>query len=124
MKEINSQTITQVINSYNELSEEAKAGREPEEYPSPHPDLHPFLGMLEHSGFTEVFDWGTWIESIGVDNLNSTDYLEKANLETLRKLMSAHLRMERFYAGHIQKLFTSNYMNKFFQRLETFQNYK
>ena len=118
MKHIDQKSINNILAEYHKLSEEAKVGRPQGEYPSPHPGLHTLLGAMEMSGFIEIFDWMAWVESIGADNLNSTSYLKTADLETLRKLMSAHIRLERFSAGHIQKLFRSGYMQAFFEGLE------
>lgn len=118
MKHIDQKSINDILLEYHKLSKEAKAGRPQGEYPSPHPGLHALLGAMEVSGFIETFDWMTWVESIGADNLNSISYLKTADLETYRKLMSAHIRLERFSAGHIQKLFTSGYMHAFFEGLE------
>ena len=119
MKPIDPASIKNIINEYHALPNEAKVMRKQGEYPSPHPGLHSLLGLVERLGFIEEdFDWMAWVERIGVDNLDSIVFLKRADLKTLRRLMSSHFRMERFRAGHIQKLFASGYMDVFFKRLE------
>lgn len=124
MKEIDSKYIYAIIKEYHALSEESKAASKEGEYPSPHPDLHNLLGNFVRSGFIEMFDWQAWLETIGNEHLKSIEYLEKSDLETLRKLMTAHLRIERFAAGHLQGLFASGYMHAFILRLEALLSYK
>ena len=118
MKPITQEQVQQVLDSYAALSNDAKADIAHEAYPSAHPDLHPFLGSLESTGFIEPFDWQAWVDAIGEEKVSDTNYVASADLNAIRKLMTAHLRLERFNAGHIQELFTSGYMDSVATRLQ------
>jgi hypothetical protein len=89
-------------------------------------DVSGFLTNLDTTGFNLVFDYHTWLESSndihGKTVLKDLDFLSKADLDTLRKLMTAHIRTERFANGHIASLISSGYMWSFMERLESLYN--
>lgn len=79
-----------------------------------------FLDALNYTGFVESFDYISWAK----ERNKATDSVEdaaaevdEADLEELRKLMTMHIRIERFSEGHIQKLYEAGFFNRFFDRL-------
>lgn len=81
-----------------------------------------FLDALNYTGFVETFDYIAWAEQRGRKNdmpENSAEEVKNMDLEELRKLITMHLRTERFAEGHMQKLFEEGFFNEFFNRLET-----
>lgn len=79
-----------------------------------------FLDALNYTGFVESFDYISWAK----ERNKATDSVEdaaaevdEADLEELRKLMTMHIRIERFSEGHIQKLYEAGFFNSFFDRL-------
>lgn len=80
-----------------------------------------FLDALNYTGFVETFDYTAWAgqRSQKKDMLeNSAEELKNMDLEELRKLITIHLRIERFVEGHMQKLFKEGFFHAFFSRLE------
>lgn len=80
-----------------------------------------FLDALNYTGFVETFDYTAWAgqRSQKKDMLeNSAEELKNMDLEELRKLITMHLRIERFVEGHMQKLFKEGFFHAFFSRLE------
>ncbi|MBU1014808.1 MAG: hypothetical protein KKG99_17575 [Bacteroidetes bacterium] len=77
-----------------------------------------FLQQLDISGFNLIFDYQAWLEEQSYEKLSDLDFLQKADLDTLRKLMTAHIRTERFLTGHLKEQFGNGYMAIFFARLE------
>ena len=43
--------------------------------------------------------------------------LSKANLQTLRKLLTAHVRADRFTEGHLAAMFESGHMTMILKRI-------
>lgn len=88
-------------------------------------EVREFLAQLDVTGFNLVFDYQQWINemqsdinarSVG-DFLTDVHYLQNADLDTLRKLITTHIRTDRFVRGHLTSLFNSGYMTLFLSRL-------
>jgi hypothetical protein len=75
-----------------------------------------WLGILE-SGLKHPFNWGAW-----QDEAERICYepglLEKADLETIRKLLTLHLRKERFCEGHLAAVCEDGLMLRTLLRLK------
>jgi len=80
--------------------------------------IREFLTELDVSGFNLVFDYQAWMEEQTSGFHKDVTFLQKADLDTLRKLMTSHIRIERFVAGHLKELFDNGYMVAFLNRLE------
>jgi hypothetical protein len=83
-----------------------------------HKLLADFVATLDVHGFTQVFDTQAFLETVGTDNANSAAFLATVDADTLRKLITAHIRMERFVRGHLQSLVANGYFLSFFNRLQ------
>lgn len=79
-----------------------------------------FLDALNYTGFVEPFDYMAWAGQRSQTNgmQESSEEVRSMDLEELRKLLTMHLRIERFSEGHMQKLFEEGFFQKFFNRLE------
>jgi len=85
-------------------------------------EVHEFLLQLDMSGFNLIFDYLKWVEETGNHQSNEfltdPDFVQTADLETLRKLMTTHIRTERFVEGHLKELFDNGYIANLMNRLE------
>ena len=64
-----------------------------------------------------VFDWPAWKEEAQT-LMENPDALAKADLPTLRKLVTTHVRAERFNEGHLASQFKSGHLLAILQRLK------
>lgn len=80
------------------------------------PSVHLMLATLEATGFTAPFDWqGEFGERL--QDLENVEVLQGADLEQLRKIMTAHTRIDRFSDGHLDHLIRTGYWNRCIERL-------
>jgi hypothetical protein len=77
-----------------------------------HSDKHQLLAVMHETNFTAPFDWGSWIQSLPEGALNDPNVLDNADLDTLRRLVTAHIRMDRFNGGHLDEILASGYMDR------------
>lgn len=75
-----------------------------------------FLQTLYAEGFIYPFDWGSW--DYGVKLSRNPELVQKANLLTLRKLMTAHVRQDRFCEGHLASVFKNGLVVCLLERLK------
>jgi hypothetical protein len=83
-----------------------------------HPAMHEFIGHLHTHGFTQSFDWKAWLAQQPDGWERDPRILLTANLETLRCLWTAHIRLERFSEGHLDQLCKSGYIRRSLSRLK------
>lgn len=79
-----------------------------------------FLKILSGNGFIHPFDWMNWHE--GEELVEHPALLEKASLQTMRKLLTAHVRADRFSEGHLAAVFESGHMALILKRLAEIHN--
>lgn len=63
-----------------------------------------------------VFDWGKW-QPEAEKYFNDPSLLGNADLETLRKLLTVHMRKERFCCGHLAMMIDSGHILNILKRL-------
>lgn len=76
---------------------------------------------LSNTGFLLVFDWIGWLKENEVfRNLDNDieELIKKADLETLRKLMTAYIRGDRFNEGLFLKAVSSGKVGIILRRLK------
>ncbi|MGM1048079.1 MAG: DUF6508 domain-containing protein [Bacillota bacterium] len=76
---------------------------------------------LSNTGFLLVFDWIGWLKENEVfRNLDNDieELIKKADLETLRKLMTAYIRGDRFNEGLFLKAVLSGKVGIILRRLK------
>ncbi len=78
-----------------------------------------FHKALYELGFIRPFDWGGWKHEAAryVDDLTM---LETADLETLCKLLTLHVRAERFCDGHLASMYECGHLTAILNRLVHF----
>lgn len=79
-----------------------------------------FLRTLGENGFIQPFDWPQWVE--GRQLVNNPPLLSKASLQTLRKLLTAHVRADRFSEGHLAAMFESGHITMILKRMAELQH--
>ena len=85
----------------------------------------PLLDNIVHSiheaGLQITFDWPSWQDE-AERICNEPGELEKADLETIRKLLTLHLRKERFCEGHLAAVCECGLMLSTLRRLKTLRD--
>ncbi len=87
----------------------------------PHPDYSPqvekFMGAIYSEKFILPFDWTRW-QSEARRYIEDPASLHSADLTTLRKLLTMHVRAERFTDGHIAAMIDRGHILAILRRLE------
>jgi O-acetyl-ADP-ribose deacetylase len=81
------------------------------------PLLEMIMSAIQRSGLKIVFDWPAWQDE-ALRICNEPGELERADLETIRKLLTLHLRKERFCEGHLAAVCEEGLMLRTLQRLK------
>jgi Family of unknown function (DUF6508) len=81
------------------------------------PDSHAFYKALYDNGWIVPFDWSSWQDE-AVRYVNDVTLLEEADLETLRKLLTTHVRKDRFCEGHLDCMFACGHLSAILHRLQ------
>jgi hypothetical protein len=79
------------------------------------PEVLGFIRALGENGFIQPFDWMNWRE--GEQLVDHPELLSITNLQTLRKLLTAHVRADRFSEGHLAAMFESGHMVMILERM-------
>jgi len=75
-----------------------------------------FVAALYDHGWVVPFDWVAWQDE-AVQLYESPEALGKADIQTLRKLLTLHVRKDRFCEGHLAAVFESGHVTAILQRL-------
>jgi len=81
------------------------------------PEVEGFIQALYQQNIIIPFDWRSWSEK-AKRYQSDPDALEASDLLTLRKLLTAHVRADRFVEGHLAGLFQSGHVTKILRRLK------
>jgi hypothetical protein len=81
-------------------------------------DIMALIQELDRTGFVAPFDWIQWSNTLPPGWQTNPALIATADVETLRRLMTAHIRLDRMNRGHLDGLFRSGYMDQVFHRLE------
>lgn len=76
-----------------------------------------FISACYDLGFIESFDWMSWSKEKS-DLVNSGIGIESLELEDVRKLLTTHIRGDRFHDGHLLEVLRSNAITKILERLK------
>jgi len=79
-----------------------------------------FIKVLSGNGFIQPFDWMKWQE--GEKLVDNPALLSKANLQPLRKPLTAHVRADRFTKGHLAAMFESGHRTMILKRMAEIHN--
>lgn len=76
-----------------------------------------FMTTFRENKILLPFDWPAWSRR-AVEYASDPDRVAKANLLTLRKLLTTHIRGERFFEGHLETIFECGHLTAILRRLE------
>jgi hypothetical protein len=86
-------------------------------YPTLAPEAMAFLDALQEHGWLEPFDWPEWQEK-AEELVEDATKLATADLATLKKLLTLHVRKERFCSGHILDMFERGHIVGILKRMD------
>jgi hypothetical protein len=81
------------------------------------PEVDEFIGALHKQNMIIPFDWKSW-RAEAKRYQSDPDALEAVDLLTLRKLLTAHVRADRFTEGHLANVFESEHITAILRRLK------
>ncbi|HEY0114598.1 MAG TPA: DUF6508 domain-containing protein [Allosphingosinicella sp.] len=81
-----------------------------------HPDVGNMLLTMDETEFTAPFDWLAEFQD-RPELLQDPAIVDTADLETLRKIMTAHIRIDRQSGYHLDQLIASGYWQRCLNRL-------
>jgi len=76
-----------------------------------------FVGLLGEHEIMVVFDWPSWSDTAKQYEADS-HALATADLLTLRKLLTTHVRADRFTEGHLASVLESGHLTAILRRLK------
>ena len=121
-------TIEEILSFRNRFVQDTNAISSSSEYNTNIMEDRSFIGFLDalnYTGFVENFDYVSWMQQRDQVNdmpENMVEEVKNADMEELRKLITMHIRIERFSEGHLQKLYEKGFFTGFFDRLEELNN--
>lgn len=77
-----------------------------------------FCSVLYDRGFIRPFNWVAWKRE-AEQLVNDPDALGRADLETICRLLTVHVRQERFCEGHLQAMHECGHLTAVLRRLAT-----
>lgn len=80
-------------------------------------DVDEFVQTLYDQEIIVIFDWMSWGEEVDRYSGNPSA-LEAADLVTVRKLFTAHVRAERFSEGHLAEVLESGHIASILRRMK------
>jgi hypothetical protein len=75
-----------------------------------------FVEALYGNGWVEPFDWGAWQET-AAGYAGSPERVATADIDTIRKLLTTHVRKDRFCEGHLVAMIASGHIAAVLRRL-------
>ncbi|HMA77226.1 MAG TPA: DUF6508 domain-containing protein [Candidatus Krumholzibacteriaceae bacterium] len=79
--------------------------------------LMAFMHAFYESGLLISFDWTNWQEE-ATRIYKDPGLIERADLETIRRLLTMHIRKERFCEGHLASVCESGHIVLILKRLK------
>jgi Family of unknown function (DUF6508) len=83
-----------------------------------HPAVYKFMDACYENGMVLSFDWGAWSRQAH-RYMRDPPLVMSAKLNTCMKLLTAHLRAERFCDGHLQEVLESGHITSILRRLKS-----
>lgn len=83
-------------------------------------EIRQFHDELGKTGFLIVFDWKSWLhenEAYKQITNDIEEHVKKADLATLRKLMTSYIRGDRFTEGLFEAVIINGHVTKILKRL-------
>lgn len=82
-----------------------------------HSDVDGFVLALYRQHIVLQFDWVSWKDE-AKRHMARTDSLAEADLLTIRKLLTTHVRADRFVEGHLGQVLNSGHIVEILRRLK------
>lgn len=79
-------------------------------------EVYEFIDALHEFGWITPFNWGSWTDQ-AKRYVDDPEALSTADVETLQKLLTTHVRQDRFCDGHLLSMFTSGHMTAILRRI-------
>lgn len=80
-----------------------------------------FIQALYDQDIVFVFNWGSWQEE-AQRIMSEPAVLQQADLLTLRKLLTTHIRKDRFVEGHLASVLESGHITAILRRLQNIRD--
>jgi O-acetyl-ADP-ribose deacetylase len=80
-------------------------------------EFHQFITFLYQENFIISFDWLAWQQQAD-SFVTNPELLTVADISTLQKLLTTHIRKERFCSGHLAAMIDNGHLLLIFQRLQ------
>ena len=81
-----------------------------------------FIQVLDDNDWvTPQFDWGEWQES-ATRYIESREMVESADAVTIQKLLTTHVRADRFCEGHLASMFENGHIVVVLRRLKVIRD--
>ena len=81
-----------------------------------------FIQVLDDNDWvTPQFDWGEWQES-ATRYIESREMVESADAVTIQKLLTTHVRADRFCEGHLASMFENGHIVAVLRRLKVIRD--
>jgi hypothetical protein len=74
--------------------------------------------LYEHGWVSPAFDWTEWQQS-AQEFVDSPRKVEKADAAVIQKLLTTHVRTDRFCEGHLASMFENGHIGALLRRLQT-----
>jgi hypothetical protein len=84
-----------------------------------HPAVYKFMDTCYENGMVLSFDWGAWSDEAH-RYMRDPQLVMSASLKTCIKLLTIHLRAERFCDGHLEGVLRSGHITAVLRRLQQF----
>lgn len=81
-----------------------------------HPAVYKFIEACYENGFVQPYDWPAWATQ-AQRYMHNPKLVASAELVTCIKLLTAHIRCERFCDGHLHSVFESGHLTAVLRRL-------
>ncbi len=76
-----------------------------------------FVQSLYQHKFIVIFDWSSWQDE-AIEYYNNPERLSNADLPKIRRILTLHVRKERFCEGHLEEMFESGHIVAVLRRLQ------
>ena len=83
--------------------------------------IHQFIDALYESGFIQPMGWKGWEKAIQ-KYINFPNLIATADMETLIKILTVHIRKENYKKGHIADMIECGQFEKILTRLKFFKS--
>lgn len=80
-------------------------------------DVDLFVKAAYDNGWISPFDWGEWQDRAAA-YVHRPEKLTKARIGTIQKLLTTHVRKDRFCEGHLIGMFENGHMLAVLRRLK------